>query len=74
MIIVHGSSLPWRDLICILGTIALNAAIDVSTQWDRKARSGPGVQGSRFTVEELVKSRKVPFFVIPAKAGHVVKL
>ena len=24
--------------------------------------------------DELVKSRKVPFFVIPAKAGHVVKL
>jgi hypothetical protein len=41
----QGSRLPWRDLICILGTITLNATIDVSTQWDREARSGPGVQG-----------------------------
>ena len=27
---VQGSSLPWRDLICILGTIAWNAAPEVS--------------------------------------------
>jgi len=27
--------LPWRDLICIPGTISLNATLYVSTQWDR---------------------------------------
>ena len=46
----HGSRLPWRDLICILETIALDATHGVSTQRKRKARSGPGVQGSGFTV------------------------
>jgi hypothetical protein len=41
----HGSRLPWRDLICILETIALNSTPGFSTQRERKARSGPGVQG-----------------------------
>jgi hypothetical protein len=40
---VQGSGLPRRDLICMLGTIALNAAPKVSMNWDRKDRSGPGV-------------------------------
>ncbi len=31
----RGSRLPWRDLMCIPGTIALNATLSVSTQWDR---------------------------------------
>jgi hypothetical protein len=31
--------------------------------------SGSKLKGSRFKVDELVKSRKTPFFVIPAKAG-----
>ncbi|MBU4426666.1 MAG: hypothetical protein KKB35_08015, partial [Proteobacteria bacterium] len=41
----HGSRLPWRDLICILETISLDSTPGVSTQRERKARSGPGVQG-----------------------------
>jgi hypothetical protein len=40
----QGSRLPWRDLLYVPGTIALNATIDVSTQWDKEARSGPRVQ------------------------------
>ena len=40
-----GSRLPWHDLICILETIALDSTPGVSTQRERKARSGPGVQG-----------------------------
>jgi len=31
--------------------------------------SGSKFNGSRFKVDELVKSRKTPFLVIPAKAG-----
>jgi len=30
---------------------------------------GSKFKGSQFKVDELVKSRKTPFFVIPAKAG-----
>ena len=42
-----GSRLPWRDLICILEMIALNSTSGVATKRERKARSGPGVQGLR---------------------------
>jgi hypothetical protein len=31
--------------------------------------SGSRFNGSRFKVDELVKNRKTPFFVIPANAG-----
>jgi hypothetical protein len=35
----------------------------------KKYVTGSKFIGSRFKVDELVKSRKTPFFVIPAKAG-----
>ncbi|MBU2522156.1 MAG: hypothetical protein KKD50_08000 [Proteobacteria bacterium] len=48
----QGSRLPWRELICILGTIALNATIAVSTQLDREARLGQGFKvKSRLTLK-----------------------
>jgi len=62
----QSSRLPWRDLICILGTISLNATIDVSTQWGREARSGPGVQGWRSMKIEHKKNapRKIKLGII----------
>jgi len=52
-----GSSLPWRDLMRILGTIALTVAPRVSTQWNREARSGTGFHGSRFNVQSCFGRR-----------------
>jgi hypothetical protein len=46
----QGSRPPWRDLICISGTIALNAAIDISTQWDKESQVW--ARGSRLESDE----------------------
>ena len=48
-------------------TIALNVVPGVSTQWDREARSGPGVYGSR--LENCQPLNLEPFRLIRVREG-----